>query len=149
GKLSSWRVVEDEPERVPLARPDHGYSMSHRGRRPAPRRQDRPVTGSEYIAVAVREQGGRPAGLRPWPLLHQQEFPSGVVGTGFVQVDDDLERKHQVAVEVTVQGVPVPGTVAEQDRSWPVLPSVMAHLEPFVERVRPRGGTAELGPPVA
>jgi len=27
-----WRVVEDEPERVPLARPDHGYPVPYRGR---------------------------------------------------------------------------------------------------------------------
>jgi len=29
---SSWGIVEDEPERVPLAPPDHGYPVPHRGR---------------------------------------------------------------------------------------------------------------------
>jgi hypothetical protein len=28
----SWRVVQDKRKRVPLARPDHGYSVPHRDR---------------------------------------------------------------------------------------------------------------------
>ena len=32
GRTPLWRVVEDEPERVPLTRPDHGYPVPHRCR---------------------------------------------------------------------------------------------------------------------
>jgi hypothetical protein len=97
----------------------------------------------------VREQGGGAAGLRARTLFHQEEFPAGVVGPRLVQVDDDLEREDEVAVEVAVQGVPVPGPVAEEDRGRPGLARVVAHSQPFVERVRPWGAAAEPGVPVA
>jgi len=38
-----------------------------------------------------------------------------------------------------VQGVPVPGPVAEQDRGRPHLPGVVAHPQPLIEGVRPTG----------
>ena len=49
-------------------------------------------------------------------LFEQQELAAGVVEAGFAQVDDDLPGEHEFAVQVTVQRVPVPFAVSEQDR---------------------------------
>ncbi len=57
-----------------------------------------------------------PAGLGPGPLLEQQELAAGVVAAGAAQVDHDLQREHEVAVQVTVQRVPVVLPVPQQDR---------------------------------
>jgi hypothetical protein len=62
--------------------------------------------------MTVREQRRRSAGLGPWSLFQQQELAARVVDAGLVQVDHYLEREHQVAVQISVQGVPV---------LWPVL----------------------------
>ena len=72
-----------------------------------------------------------------------------MVGSRFVQVDDDLQREDEVSVEVAVQCVPVPLAVAQQDCCRLVLPGVVAHAQPFIQRVRPRGGAAEFRVPVA
>ena len=56
------------------------------------------------------------AGLGTRALLHQKKLAAGVISARLVQVDDYLERKDELAVEVTVQGVPVTLAVAEQDR---------------------------------
>jgi hypothetical protein len=48
-------------------------------------------------------------------LLDEQELTAGVVGALLVQADDDLEGEDQVAEQVAVQRVPVPGPVAQQD----------------------------------
>ena len=89
------------------------------------------------------------AGLRAGALLQEQELSSGMVGSRFVQVDDDLQREDKVSVEVAVQGVPVPPAVAQQDRRRLVLPGVVVHAQPFIQGVRPRGRAAEFRVPVA
>jgi hypothetical protein len=57
--------------------------------------------------VALLQGRGVTAGLRPRALLHHQELSAGVVDAWAVEADDHLEREHQVAVEVAVQGFPV------------------------------------------
>ena len=99
--------------------------------------------------MPVRKQCRGAPGLRAGALLEEQEFSSAMVDPRFAQVDHDLQREDEVSVEVAVQGVPVPLDVAQQDRRRLVLPGVVAHAQPFVQRVRPRGGAAELRVPVA
>jgi hypothetical protein len=84
--------MEDETERVPPARADHGHAMPDRGRGPAPRGADRPVAGGEEIAATERERGNRATGLGTRSLLHEQKLSAAMVDARLVQVDDDLER---------------------------------------------------------
>ena len=67
---------------------------------------------------------------------------------GLVQVDDHLQREHEVAVEIAVQRVPVALAVAEQDGRRFALAGLVAHPQPLVQRVRPGGGAAEPRVPV-
>lgn len=66
--------------------------------------------------MAVRDEDSGAAGLGARALLHQEKLPAGVVGARLGQVNDHLEREDQVAVKVTVQGVPIARAVAEEDR---------------------------------
>ena len=82
--------MEDEPERAPLAGPDHRHPVPYWGGRPSARRSDRPIPGREQVSVSVRQQRGGAARLRPRALLEEQELAPGVVDARLVQVDDDL-----------------------------------------------------------
>ena len=72
-------------------------------------------------AVPVRDEHGRAAGLSPGPLLVQQELAARVVDGRPAQVHDDLQRKHEVAVQVAVQRVPTTRAVFQQERCGPGL----------------------------
>src|SRR6185369_9216931 len=75
------------------------------------------------------------------------EFSPRVVHTGSIETDDDLQREDQIAVEISVQSVPIAWPVAEQQRRRARLAAVVALLEPFLEFVAPGcGSTAALGP---
>src|SRR5437868_2916565 len=83
-------------------------------------------------ARARRDDDSGAAGPGPWPLLDQQELPAGVVGAGPAEVDHRLQREHQVAVQVAVQGVPVALLVFQQDRGGLALAGGVAHVQPFI-----------------
>ena len=133
-------VVEDEAEGVAAAGADGADAVPDRGGGPAAGAADRAVAGGEDQAAALLERRAGAAGLSPGPLLDQQELAAGVVGAVAVQADDDLKREDQVAEQVAVQGVPVPGPVAEQDLGAAILAPPVAQLQPLGQRVRPRGG---------
>ena len=141
--------MEDETEAEPLAGADHGHAVPDRRRGPAPPGFHRAVAGGEHQAVTVRDERGRGPGLGPGPLLVEQELPARVIDARLAEVDHDLQREHQVAVQVAVQGVPVPGPVAQQDRRGLDLPGGVAGRQPVVQAVRPRRRAAEPLPPVA
>ena len=85
-------------------------------------RAHRAVAGREHQRLALPDDGRRRPGLRPRPLLDDDELAAGVVVAGRVEADDDLQREHELAVEVAVQRVPVAGPVAQQQRRrapWP------------------------------
>ena len=90
-------------------------------------------------AVALGDQRGRGPGLGPGPLLDDDELAAGVVDTGLVEADDDLEGEHEVAVEVAVQGVPVARPVAQDERRGAGLAGGVALVEPVLERRRATG----------
>ena len=95
--------------------------------------------------------GSRVAVPRDWArgrCSTSKEFTAGVVHPRFAQVDDHLQRKHQVPVQVSMQRVPVALAVLEQDGRRLGLAGRMAHVEPVVEGVRPRRLAAQFGPPI-
>ncbi len=83
----------------------------------------------------------------PWAAARQAGTHRLRGGARLVQADDDLQRD-QVSVNVAVECVPALLLVAQQDRRWLSLPCGVAHIQPLVERVRPRCGRAELACPV-
>lgn len=121
--------------------------MPHRRRGPPPGRRDRAVSGREQVPVALRNHRRRAPRLRPGPLLEKQELAARVVDTGAAQVDDHLKRKHQVPIEVSMQGVPIPLPIPQQNRRRPRLSGRVTHPQPLIERVRPWRGTAQPGRP--
>src|SRR6266699_1511713 len=145
----SCRVVEDQAEGVPAAGPDHRHAVPYWRGGPAAGRGHLPVPGGEHQPVALRDQRRGAPRLGPRPLLDEQDLPAGVICPRVVEVDHDLQREYLVAVQVAVQGVPVAGLVAQQDRGGPGLPGPVTDLQPFVQGVRPLGGAAEPGVPVA
>ncbi len=116
---------------------DRAHAVAHRGRRPASRRPDGPVPGREdqRPTLADRRHGG--PRLRPRPLLDDDELTALVVPAGPVEADHDLQREHELAVEIAVQGVPTARPVAQQQRCRARLPAAVAVLEPVVQPVRP------------
>src|SRR6516164_3858194 len=140
-------VVEDQAQGVAATGADGADAVPDRGRGPAAGGAERAVAGGEDQAAALLEHGGGAAGLGAGPLLDQQELTAGVVGPISVQADDDLQREHQVAEQVPVQGVPVPGPVAQQDLRALGLPGPVAQLQPLLQRVGPGGGAAETSGP--
>jgi MFS transporter, ACDE family, multidrug resistance protein len=140
-------VVEDQAEGAPVARAHRAHAVPDRARGPAARAAHRPVPGGEDQPVALLQGDAGAPGLRPRPLLDQEELATGVVRAVLVQADHDLQREHQVAEDVAVQRVPVPAPVAQQDLRALALTGPVAHLHPLPQRVRPRGRAAQpLGP---
>ena len=90
----------------------------------------RTIARAEHQAVALRDEGGGAAGLGAGPLLVQQELAARMVGARGTEVDHDLEREDQLAIQVTVQGIAAAGAVAEQDRGGLGLPGGVAHVQP-------------------
>ena len=87
--------------------------------------------------------------LGPGPLLDHDELAALVVRPRLVEPDHHLQREHQVAVEVAVQGVPVAGAVPEEQRGRAGLARGVAPVQPVVERLGPRGVMAAPGRPLA
>ena len=88
-------------------------------------------------------------GLGPGPLLDHDELAALVVRPRLVEPDHHLQREHEVAVEVAVQGVPVAGAVPEEQRGRAGLAGGVAPVQPVVERLGPRGVMAAPGRPLA
>src|SRR5687767_2972916 len=111
--------MEHQAESVAASGPEHADAVAHRRLRPAPGAVHGTVPGGEDERLAPADGGGRGPGLGPGPLLDDHELAPGVVLTGLVETDDDLQGEHQVAIEIAVQGIPVAGAVAQDERRGP------------------------------
>src|SRR3984957_18885322 len=143
----SSRVVEDEAQGVAAAGADRADAVADRSGGPATGAAHGPVSGGEDQAVTPRQRHAGTSRLGPRPLLDEEELTAGVVGSVLIKPDDDLEREDQVAEQVAVQGIPVPGLVTQQDLRALGRAGVVEHLEPLGQGVGPRGGPAELAGP--
>ena len=83
-----------------------------------------------------------------WPLLHGEKLATQVVDPRAVEDDGHLQREHELAIEVAVQGVPIARPVAQQQRRGLVLAGGVAGVEPLLEGVGPRGRAAEAPRPL-
>src|SRR4051794_21299796 len=98
----------------------------------------RAVVGREDDERALRWAQDVGAALGSRTLLEQHELAALEVDAGLAEHGDDLEREVDVAVEVLVQGVPVAGAVAQDQRRRTLLARPAAGLEQrlVVERER-------------
>ena len=140
--------MEDQAECEALAGADGGDAVAD-GDADQPR-VDR--TGRSRVVKTKPWPSGSSVDVpRDWargPLFDEQELTAGVVDARLAEVDDDLQRKHQLAVQIPMERVPVTLAVLEQDRGRLLLARRVTHVQPLVEVVGPRGPPAELGPPV-
>src|SRR5687767_4162726 len=127
------RVVEDDPERGPAPARHRADTVP----------QSDPVVAAlagvgslagreEHEGAARRGEDMRPA-LRPRALPHQHELaPFEVVA----EHRQRLEREVDVAVDVLLQRVPVPGAVAQDQRRRALLAGLVAAGEQLLVRER-------------
>src|SRR2546427_12349491 len=114
--------MEDEAEGVAAPGAQHADAVTHRRGRPATAGRHRPVASGEDQALTLFDGAGGAAGLRAQALLDGEELTACVVHAGPIEADDHLERKHELAVEVAMQRVPVAGPVPEQQWCGAGLP---------------------------
>src|SRR6185437_16539146 len=93
----------------------------------------RPVAGGEDDRLALLRGHHFTFGLRPGPLLHQQELAPGVVPPRLAEEAGYLQRESDFSVNVLVQAVVAALGIAQQKRSRPALAMAVADLEKFVE----------------
>ena len=102
-------VVEHKRQGVALSGTDCRNAVADRRRRPAAGGLNRSISRGEDVAVPLRQQGRSATRLGTRALLDKQELSTSVVDAGIAEVDDDLQRKDEVAVEVSVEGIPAKG----------------------------------------
>src|SRR2546421_7289137 len=115
----------------------HADAVTHRRGRPAAAGRHRSVASGEDQALTLLDGAGGAARLRAQALLDGEELTTCVVHARAVEADDHLERKHQIAVEVAMQRVPVAWPVPEQQRRGAGLPGLVTLSEPVLQVVRP------------
>ena len=99
-------------------RPDaHGAdAVAHRGRRPSPGRAHRAVAGREHERLTLRDGGRRWPGTAPAAAARRRRTRRPCSRCPGGRGRHDLQREHELAVEVAVQRVPVARPVAQQQR---------------------------------
>src|SRR5437867_1630843 len=142
------RVVEDDPQRIARPGGDAADSMAHGPAVDAARALDRTVAGREDDDLTLLGGDRLPPRLRSRSLLHQQEVPAGVVDAASAQEASELERKHDVAVEVLVQAVVAARLVVEQERRRLGLAAPAADRLEAVEGRRMHGRRGQRGLPL-
>ncbi len=134
-QAASWKI---SPSVVRRPGVDGADAVAHRCSRPPAAVADRMVArGEDHRLTPLDRRRGR-AGLGPRPLLDHDELPAGVVDPRFLEPDHDLQREHEVAVQVAVECVPVAWPVAQHQRGGPRLTGVVATPDPLVEVIGPR-----------
>src|SRR5262245_59175387 len=101
----SSSVVEDDAERVPVARAQPAHTVAHRDPIAPARAAYGPMAHGEDDTVALVERHDLGAGLHARPLLGQDEFAAGEVTARRREKHGGLQRKEVLAVDVLVQAV--------------------------------------------
>ena len=88
---------------------------------PAARALHRPLVDREHHRVALPQRHDLAARLHARALLDQQELAAVKSAPGWLSRTVDLQREHELAVEILVQAVVVARPVAQQQRRRPLL----------------------------
>jgi hypothetical protein len=95
--------VEDDAERVALAREDAAHAVAHGGTVVAAGAGRGPVSGREDHRLALLEVDHAAARLGARALLDQQELPAREVLARLAQENRQLDGKDHLAVEILVE----------------------------------------------
>lgn len=94
--------MEDQPEGRAATGPQDADAVSERCSGPSPRRSDRAIASGEDQSFALPDEGGGRTRLGPHAVFDDDELPAAVIGTRFVETDDDLQRKNEIPVKVAM-----------------------------------------------
>src|SRR5262245_27151935 len=83
---------------------------------------DRTVADREGHTITTTKRHDLRSGLHSWPLLGQDELPTGEVFIWLGEQNRHLQREHMLAVEVLMQRVEVALDILQQERCWACLP---------------------------
>ncbi len=109
GRAALAGVVEDDPERVALARVQPADTMTHCNAIGAARAGDRTLVHRKDHCLALLQADDVGTGLYARALLGQHELAAGKVGVGAAEQECGLQGEMQVAIQVLVQAVVVAG----------------------------------------
>src|SRR5437867_1794377 len=142
------RVVEDDPQRVARPGGDAADSVTHGPAVDAARAFDGTVTSGEDDHFPLRWCDRLTPRLRSRTLLDQEEIAPCVVSLSPAQEAGELQREHDVAVEVLVQAVVAAGLVVEQERRRLGLAAAVTDGPQTVEGRGMRGRGVQRGLPL-
>jgi hypothetical protein len=133
--------MEDDAQSVASAPQHAAHAVAHRRAVPAARALHRAVARREDQDLPLLGGDGLAARLGAGPLLHQQEVAPLVVRGPPAQEAGELQREHDVAVDVLVQAVVAARLVVQQQRGGLRLPPPMADRQQPVQigRMQRRG----------
>ena len=94
------RIVEDDAERVPLARAQPADTVTKIDTIDAARSLNRPVVHGEHHTIAASKGDDLGTGLHPRTLLRQDELAAAEVPAGLGEQDCHLEGKCELTVQV-------------------------------------------------
>src|SRR5919109_1118137 len=132
-RTHSFRVMEDDAERDPLAGVDRRHSVAHARAVVAAGALDGALPGGEDDERSPLELDHMSPRLRARSLLEQDELAALEVLARTVQDCRHLQREGDLAVEVLVEGVVSALEVTQDQRRGPRLPGAMAALEEVVQ----------------
>src|SRR5262245_58719211 len=101
----SFRVMEDDAERMPSPRPQAAYAVSHVDAVVPPRAPDRSLVHGEDHALPLAKGDDLDTRLHARPLLGQDELAPREVGVRLREQERHLQREYVVAVEVLVERI--------------------------------------------
>src|SRR5881296_1533760 len=142
------RVVEDHAERVAQASGDAAHAVAHGHAVDAARSLDGPVAGREHDDLALLGGDRLAARLRARALLDEQELAALVVDSAAAEEARQLQREHDLAIDVLVQAIVTAGLVAQQQRGRLRLAALVAAAPQRRQLGRKQIGIAERGLPL-
>src|SRR3984893_8535935 len=123
------RIMKDDAECVPMTGAQAAHSMPNIdpvGTACAP---PRPMVHGEDHGFALDEGHDLRPRLHPRALLREHKLAPGEILARAREEQRDLEGKDEIAVEVLVQAIVIPGAVLQQKWRRPVLPGLVAARE--------------------
>ena len=142
-KLGLSSVVEDDSERMPVARANATYTVAEVYTIDVLCTLDRTVMNCKDDPIALTKWYDDRPRLHARPLLRQHKFAASEISARFRQQDCKLKRKNVFAIEVLMQTVVIAGLVLKQQRRRFVLPTLMTALDVVLMLCRVTSGDAQ------
>src|SRR5437773_9707600 len=125
----SLGVMEDDADRMALARAHPAHAMTQVDARHATRALHWPMMDREDHAVSLAERYDLGTRLHARPLLCKHEFAAREVVPRYRQEEGDLQWEDMLAIKILMQAVVIALAVVQEERCRPGLAGAMAPLE--------------------